>query len=58
MTYTTLTDESLMPFGIHEGKKMANVPDSYLNYLYINNKTTPAVKAYILDNMDSLKSEK
>lgn len=29
-----LTDESLMPFGKHKGEKMANVPASYLLWLY------------------------
>ena len=26
----TLKDDSLMPFGIHKGTKMANVPADYL----------------------------
>ena len=51
-----LNDESPMPFGKHEGEKMANVPDSYLNWLYdsFNNSnrlspTQQSVKTYIED---------
>jgi hypothetical protein len=52
-----LTDESKMPFGIHKGEKMANVPAGYLMYLYDNNKCTDEVRAYIVDNIDVLKEE-
>lgn len=52
-----LTDESLMPWGIHKGKKMANVPAPYLLFLYENNKCDAQVKEYITDNLDVLKQE-
>lgn len=52
-----LTDESIMPFGIHKGVAMANVPDHYLKWLYINKKCNGDVKAYIEDNADVLKIE-
>ena len=29
-----MTDQDPMPFGIHKGKAMANVPDSYLFWIY------------------------
>lgn len=29
-----MTDQDPMPFGIHKGKSMANVPDSYLIWIY------------------------
>jgi len=53
------TDESFMPFGEHKGKKMANVPDDYLLWCYktFTNWKYPAVKKYIEDNMDVLKSK-
>jgi uncharacterized protein (DUF3820 family) len=51
---STLTDESLMPYGQHKGKKMANVPAKDLIWLYDNNKCTQPVKDYIEDNMDVL----
>ena len=28
------TDESIMPFGKHKGKKLIDVPDEYLLWLY------------------------
>ena len=33
-----MTDDSLMPFGKHEGVKMANVPDQYLIWFFKENK--------------------
>lgn len=52
-----LNDNSTMPFGIHKGKKMANVPDHYLKWLYDNKKCSGDVKAYIEDNADLLNIE-
>lgn len=52
-----MTDNSIMPFGIHKGKKMANVPASYLIFIFENNKCTPDVAKYINENMDALKLE-
>lgn len=53
------TDESIMPFGAHKGKKMANIPADYLVYIYDNFSFSyyPEVKKYIKDNLDVLKSE-
>lgn len=60
-----LTDESLMPFGKHKGEKMANVPASYLLWLY-DEYTMPnprigfihrEVLAYIEENLDVLREE-
>lgn len=60
-----LTDESIMPFGKHKGEKMANVPASYLLWIY-DEWTLPnprfcfvnqEVKAYIEDNLDVLRKE-
>jgi uncharacterized protein (DUF3820 family) len=52
-----LTDNSIMTFGEHKGKKMANVPAYYLIWVYENNKCTPAVAKYVSQNYDDLKSE-
>lgn len=52
-----LTDESLMPFGVHKDEKMANVPAKYLLFLYDNNKCTSQVKDYIVENLDVLRLE-
>lgn len=52
-----LTDDSIMPWGIHKGTKMANVPASYLLYMYDNNKCDLPVKKYIEENIEVLKQE-
>lgn len=52
-----MNDESLMPFGKYKGIKMANVPASYLIWLYDNGKCLGGVGKYIKENMDVLKSE-
>lgn len=54
---TALTDKSEMPYGIHKGKTMANVPAKYLIWLYDNQKCTVQVKAYIEDNIEVLREE-
>ena len=46
-----------MPYGIHEGKKMANVPAGYLLHLYEYDKCDKQVKDYIIDNLDVLEIE-
>ncbi|PPL04962.1 Putative quorum-sensing-regulated virulence factor [Parapedobacter indicus] len=52
-----MTDASLMPFGIHKGKRLIDVPAKYLIWLYDENKCSGALKDYIEDNMDALKKE-
>ena len=52
-----MTDKSIMPFGIHKGKQLDQVPDSYLLYLYDNCKCGPELKAYIEDNLDVIKKK-
>lgn len=46
-----------MPFGKYKNQKMANVPASYLLWLYDNDKCGSYVKEYIEDNLDVLKVE-
>lgn len=55
-----LTDESILDFGnLHKGKKLEDVPASYLLFVYDNNYNTgKALRAYIEDNMDVLKKQK
>ena len=51
-------DESIMPFGKFKGIKMANVPASYLLWLYANGTNLQYnLKNYIEENLDALKSE-
>ncbi len=56
-----LTDCSEMPWGIHKGKAMANVPAQYLKWLWDNNKVSihrsNGVYNYIKSNMDVIKKE-
>jgi len=51
------TDNTLMPFGTHKDKKLANVPAEYLIYIYENFNLNSKLKAYIKDNLDTLKQE-
>ena len=52
-----LTDNSIMWFGIHKGKTLANVPSLYLWNLYDSGKAFGNLKDYIVDNLDSIKSD-
>lgn len=52
-----MTDESLMPWGIHEGKQMVDVPADYLLFLYENSKVHGEVKRYIHENLETIKME-
>ena len=52
-----MKDETLMPFGKHKGKKLANVPASYLLWLFDQDWIKPDMKLYINENMDALKIE-
>jgi len=52
-----MDDNSMMPFGKYKGEKMANVPASYLIWIYENNKCTGKVAMYIRNNLDVLKEE-
>ena len=58
--YPVLTDDSILEFGnLHKGKKLINVPASYLLFVYENNYNTgKALRAYIEDNMDVLKKQR
>lgn len=52
-----MTDNDPMPFGKYKGEKMANVPASYLLWLYENSKVYGDVKEYIEENINALKFE-
>lgn len=61
MPEVIFNDHSVMPYGQHKGKTMANVPAPYLLVLLDKDMFSavngPAVKAYILRNLDDLKKE-
>ena len=44
-----------MFYGVHEGKKMKDVPKDYLLWLLENNRARPAVKKYIEQNIEKNK---
>ncbi len=57
-----MDDNSLMPFGKHKGTKLANVPGSYLVWLYENGDVLKYerfkdLRDYIRDNLDALNTE-
>jgi uncharacterized protein (DUF3820 family) len=52
-----LTDQSKIPFGKHEGEKLANVPARYLLYIFENFKLHDNLKAYIKKNKEVLEAE-
>jgi len=50
-----LTDESIMPWGIYQGKTMEEVPDNYLLAMYEKDRVRGKVKIYIEENLDAIK---
>ncbi|MBN2668774.1 MAG: DUF3820 family protein [Bacteroidales bacterium] len=53
-----MKDFDLMPFGKYKGHKMANIPASYLIWLYDKGGLKDeAVKAYIEENREVLDKE-
>lgn len=52
-----MEDTDLMPWGIHKGKEMQDVPASYLLYLHDADKCDGPVKKYIESNMNALIQE-
>lgn len=51
-----LTDSSILQFGNkHKGKKLADVPDSYLLWIYENLNLPLDLKQYIESNLDAIK---
>lgn len=52
-----LDDSSLMPFGKYKGTKLANVPASYMLFIYENYQLHENLKEYIKKNKDVLLAE-
>jgi len=50
-------DNSIMPFGQHKGKQMANVPAPWLLWLYNKGCDHEGVRKYIACNLEILKKE-
>lgn len=52
-----MDDNSIIPFGKFKGEKLANVPESYLIWLYNEGKCFGALRNYIEENLDVMKSQ-
>jgi hypothetical protein len=55
-----LKDTDPMPFGMHKGKPMQDVPVGYLHWIWtsgLKNDPHKPVHQYIKDNLDALKME-
>lgn len=52
-----MTDTSPMPWGQYKGKRMIDIPASYLLWLLDNDKCGRELRQYIIDNKDVLKKE-
>ena len=54
-----MDDYSLMPFGKYKGTQLANVPASYLIWIYEESLgfAYPGLREYIKDNLHILKAE-
>lgn len=52
-----MNDTSIMPFGIHKGKALANVPAKYLLWLHDKVCEHEGVRRYIIENLSILKKE-
>ncbi len=62
MTEIFYHDKTLMPFGKYSGKELANVPASYLTWLWDNSEqgerlSDKKLAAYIKENLHGLKIE-
>lgn len=50
-------DSSLMPFGKHKGTRLANIPASYLLYLYNEGCSHRLLRKYLNENLEVLRVE-
>jgi hypothetical protein len=51
-----MTDESPMPFGKYKGKKMSEVPDYYLLWVWDNiQDLRDPLKSYIANNLEAIR---
>jgi len=55
-----MSDDDIMPFGKHKGKKLIDVPDAYLYSMYLLFKDKSKsieleeIFSYIVDNLDAI----
>jgi len=60
MNTIPLQDTNKMPFGMHRGKQLSEVPDKYLLWVYENplsrsSEIYPRLWAYLEDNLEAFK---
>lgn len=51
---TPYKDTDIMPFGMHKGKQLANIPDDYFIYMYNSGKLegNDLLRLYVEDSFD------
>jgi uncharacterized protein (DUF3820 family) len=52
-----LTDDSVMPFGKYKGKRLSEIPATYLHWFYCNGDVNSPVFRYIEGCKQALKDE-
>lgn len=52
------SDDTIIQFGKHKGKKMSEVPDGYFLYLYDRNKLKGELKEYVENRIPMLRTLK
>lgn len=52
-----LDDDSIMTFGTHKGKKLKDIPASYLKYMYDMDYFYGSMKNYVKDNYNIISKE-
>lgn len=46
-----MNDNTILTFGTHKGKALANIPDSWFIWMYDNGKLSGELKKYAEDNI-------
>lgn len=49
------TDDTIITFGAHKGKKLSEIPDQWLYWLSSQNVTDKRLRVYIDANLDAIK---
>jgi uncharacterized protein (DUF3820 family) len=52
-----MDDNSIMPFGKYQGKKLVNVPSAYLKWLWEKKLCVGPLKEYIKDNLEVIEQQ-
>jgi uncharacterized protein (DUF3820 family) len=52
-----LTDDSIMKFGKHKGKKLSEIPNGYFLYLYDRKMLSEELKSYVEHSVPVLRTK-